>query len=128
MIVKTVVDKETPVIIHTVTGEVTFKELKSSYEAVLAHPEFQTDMPSMWDLRDADASRFDRQDVIRLARYIETQIKNRSEYKVAVIVSRDLEYGLSRMYQVAVADLPAKIGIFMNFEEAKHWISGSDSP
>ncbi len=36
-----------------------------------------------------------------------------------MIVSRDLEYGLSKKYQVAAADLPAKIGIFINLEEAK---------
>jgi hypothetical protein len=77
-------------------------------------------------MRNADASKFDRQDVIRLARYFETQLKNRAEFKVAVIVSRDLEYDLSRMYQVAAADLPAKIGIFINLEDAKKWVSGSD--
>jgi hypothetical protein len=38
-----------------------------------------------------------------------------------------LEYGLSKTYQVAAADLPAKIGIFINLEEAKKWVTGSDS-
>ena len=126
MIVNTFVDKKSSVIIHTVTGEITFQEIKSSYEAVLSHPDFQEDMCVIWDIRDADASKFDSQDVIRLARYFETQLKNRAKFKVAVIVSRDLEYGLSRMYQVAAADLPAKIGIFINLENAKKWVTGSD--
>jgi len=126
MMVNTVVDKKAAVMIHTVTGEMTFDEIKSSYEAILSHPEFQEDMNSIWDMRNADASKFDRQDVIRLARYFETQLKNRAEFKVAVIVSRDLEYDLSRMYQVAAVDLPAKIGIFNNLEEAKKWVIGSD--
>ena len=126
MIINTVVDKKAAVMIHTVTDEITFEEVKSSYEAILSHPDFQEDMNSIWDIRNADASKFDSQDVIRLARYFETQIKNRAEYKVAVIVSRDLEYGLSRTYQVAAADLPAKIGIFINLEDAKKWVMGSD--
>jgi hypothetical protein len=126
MIVNTVVDKKASVMIHTVTGEMTFDEIKSSYEAILSHPDYQEDMNSIWDMRNADASKFDRQDVIRLARYFETQLKNRAEFKVAVIVSRDLEYDLSRMYQVAAVDLPAKIGIFNNLEEAKKWVIGSD--
>lgn len=67
---------------------------------------------------------YDSQDVIKIARYFETQTKNRAKYKVAVIVSRDLEYGLSKTYQVAAADLPAKIGIFNNLEEAKKWVTG----
>ena len=126
MIVNTVVDKKAAVMIHTITGKMTFDEIKSSYEAILSHPEFQEDMNSIWDMRDADASEFDSQDVIRLARYFETKLKNRVEFKVAVIVSRDLEHGLSRMYQVAAVDLPAKIGIFNNLEEAKKWVTGSD--
>ena len=125
MIVNTFVDKKSSVIIHTVTGEITFQEIKSSYEAVLSHPDFQEDLCVIWDIRDADASKFDSQDVIRLARYFETQLKNRAKFKVAIIVSRDLEYGLSRMYQVAAADLPAKIGIFINLEDAKKWVTGS---
>jgi hypothetical protein len=127
MIVNTVVDKKASVMIHTVTGEMTFDEVKSSYESVLSHPDFQENMNSIWDIRDADASKFDSQYVIRLARYFENQLKNRPEFKVAIIVSRDLEYGLSKTYQVAAADLPAKIGIFINLEEAKKWVTGSDS-
>ena len=83
-------------------------------------------MNSIWDMRNADASKFDRQDVIRVARYFETQFKNRAKFKVAVIVFRDLEYDLSKIYQVAAADLLAKIGIFNNLEKAKKWLAGSD--
>ena len=125
MKVNTVVDKKDEIMIHTVTGEMTIDEVKSSYETILSHPEFQEDMNSIWDMRDADASKFENQDVIRIARYFETQFKNRSEFKVAVIVSRNLEYDLSTTYQVATADLPAKIGIFFNLEEARKWLTGS---
>ncbi len=126
MTVNTVVDKKASVAIHTVTGEITFQEIRSSYESVHSHPDFQENMNSIWDIRDADASKFDSQEVIKIARYFETQTKTRAKYKVAVIVSRDLEYGVSRKYQVAAADLPAKIGIFINLDEAKKWVTGSD--
>lgn len=126
MKVNTVVDKKDAIMIHTITGEMTFDEIKSSYEVILSHPEFQENMNSIWDMRDADASKFENQDVIRIARYFETQLKNRTEFKVAVIVSRNFEYNLSTTYQVATADLPAKIGIFHNFEEAKKWLTGLD--
>jgi len=125
MPVKTVIDKKTGVMIRTVTGKITFEEIKSSYEASVTHPNFQKDMNVIWDVRDADASKFDNQDVIRIARYFETQLKDHADYKVAVIVSRDLEFGLSRTYQVAAADLPAKIEIFINLEDAKKWVTGS---
>jgi hypothetical protein len=126
MKVNTVVDKKAEAIIHTVTGEITYEGIKSSYESARSLPDFQENMNSIWDIRDADASKFDSQDVIKTARYFETQTKNRTEYKTAVIVSRDLEHGVSKIYQVAAADLPAKIRVFNNLEEAKKWITGSD--
>jgi hypothetical protein len=126
MKVNTLVDQEALTMIHTVTGEMTLGEIKSSYEAILSHPEFQEGMNSIWDMRDADASKFENQDVIRIARYFETQFKNRAEFKVALIVSRDFEFDLSKIYQVAAADLPAKIEIFNNLEEAKRWLMGPD--
>ena len=126
MKVNTVVDKKNAIMIHTVTGKMSFDDIKSAYEAISLRPEFQEGMNSIWDMRKADASKFDRQDVIRVARYFETQFKNRAKFKVAVIVFRDFEYDLSKIYQVAAADLPAKIGIFNNLEEAKKWLAGSD--
>ena len=112
--------------IRTVTGELTFEDIKSSYEASLIRPDFQMNMNVIWGLRDADASKIYKEDVIKIARYFETYIKNGDEYKAALVVSSDLEYGLSRMYQVAVADLPAEIGIFRSLEEAKKWVGESD--
>ena len=44
MTINTVVDKKAFVIIHTVTGEMTFEEIKSSYESVCAHPNFKENM------------------------------------------------------------------------------------
>ena len=126
MVVNTVVDKKAAVMIHTVTGKITFEGIKSSYAESVTHPDFQKDMNVIWDIRDADASEFDSHDVIRIARYFETQLKNRAKYKVAVIVSRDLEYDLSRTYQVASVDLPPKIEIFISLEDAKKWLTDSD--
>lgn len=126
MKVNTVVDKKAAIMIHTVTGNITFEGIKSSYAGSITHPDFQKDMNVIWDIRDADASNFGSHDVIRLARYFETQLKNRTKYKVAVIVSRDLEYDLSRTYQVASADLPPQIEIFNNLEDAKDWLAGSE--
>ena len=125
MKVNTFVDKKASVMIHTVTGEMTFEEIKSSYEAVITHPDYKDNFNSIWDLRDADASKFDSQDVIKIARFFESKTKNRTKYKVAVIVSRDSEYNLSRKYQVAAADLPAKVDIFIDLEAAKRWVTGT---
>ena len=110
----------------TVNEEITFEEIRSSYEAILSHPDYQDGMNSIWDVRNADASKLDTHEIIRIASYFESKLRNRPEYKVAIVVSRDLEYGLSKIYQVASADLPAKIRVFDNFEKAKKWGIGAE--
>ena len=125
MIVNTVVDYA--VMIHTVSGEMTYEGIKSSYEAaLLTHPDFQNDMHVIWDVRNADPSNFQREDIIRIARYFESQLKDRGDYKAAVVVSRDLESDLTKVYQVAAADLSPKIGIFRSLEEAKKCLMEGD--
>jgi hypothetical protein len=126
MPLNTVFDKKIRLIIRTVTGELTFEEIKSSYEALLSHPDFQKDMHVIWDVRDADPSRFEREDIIRIARYFESKLKYRGDYKAAVVVSRDLESDLTKVYQVAAADFSTKIGIFRSLEAAKRWIMEPD--
>jgi len=126
MPIKTVIDKKTGVMIRTVTGVITIEEIKSSYEASLTHPDFQDDMHVIWDVRDADASKYHRRDIIRISRYFETQLKDRADYKAAVVVSRDLESDLTKVYQVAAADLYPEIGIFRSLKEAKKWVMEPD--
>jgi len=66
MPVNTVIDKKAGVMIRTVTGELTFEDIKSSYEASLIRPDFQMNMHVIWDLRDADASKIYKEDVIKI--------------------------------------------------------------
>ena len=92
MKVNTEVDKKAALMIHTVTGNITFEGIKSSYATSITHPDFRKDMNVIWDIRDADASNFGSHDVIKMARYFETKLKKRAKNKVAVIVSRYMEY------------------------------------
>ena len=126
MPLKTVIDKKIRLTIRTVTGELTFEEIKSSYEALLSHTDFQKDMHVIWDVRDADPSKFEREDIIRIARYFEPKLKYLGDHKAAVVVSRELESDLTKIYQVAAADFSTKIGIFRSLEEAKKWVLEPD--
>ena len=83
-------------------------------------------MHIIWDVRDAGPSNFQREDIIRIARYFEAQLKDRGDYKAAVVVSRDLESDLTKVYQVAAADLSPKIGIFRSLAEARKWVMEPD--
>jgi len=45
---------------------------------------------------------------------------------MAIVASRDLEYGISRMYQVYVDGLPVEVKVFRNIEPARNWVGESD--
>lgn len=45
------------------------------------------------------------------------------ENKAALIVSQDIDYGMSRMYQILMEDItPGEISVFKNIDEAEEWI------
>jgi len=127
MTVKTVTDQKAGVIVRTVIGDLTLEEFKSSFDAALTHPDFQKNMPVIWDFRNADLSKIFKQDLDQIANHIKSHAENRgANFRVALVASRDLEYGVLRMYEAIGYDLPLHIRVFRRFEEAKEWASESD--
>ena len=127
MPVKTVIDQKTDVIIRTVKGGFTFQDFKSAFHGMLTPPDFQKNMPVIWDFTKADLSKIFKQDLDQIANHIKSHTKNRgANYRVALVALRNLEYGVLRMFEATVYDLPFGIRVFRSFEEAKKWLIESD--
>ncbi len=128
MPIETLINKETRLIIRKITEEFNFEDIKSSFEASIRNPDFHKNMPVIWDLRNADASKLSEQNLQQIIDYIEKSTESRGAgYKVALVASRDLEYGVSRMYEAMGYDLPRKIQVFREFDKAERWVIESDT-
>jgi len=107
----------------TASGAITGKEILQALQELLTDPDFKTNMDVLWDFRAVTTRNIDTQEIKDLVTFIRAnQTKRGSDYRVALVVSQDLHYGLARMYEAYSQDLPAQIKIFGKLDEAIAWL------
>ena len=124
MQITTNIDKEKSLRTHTIVGQFTIDELTEALKEVYKNPQYDSEMNVLWDIRDADASSFTMQDITKLSNIVSRQWGTKGESRAAIVVSRDLEYGLSRMYDMLSANqIKSQIKAFRDINEAFEWLS-----
>jgi hypothetical protein len=125
MHVKTNADHDKHLTIHTVTGEPSFEEsmafFKQFYEGELTQN-------VLWDFTKASLARISSEHTETILDYVRQYVEKREGGKTAIIVSKDLEYGMSRMIitLAELKDIPFELEIFRSLEEAVQWIGIKD--
>ncbi len=97
MEISTLIDKERNVRSHKVKGLISVRDLKEKLLAFYMSPDYDPDMNALWDLREADFSSVTSAEVESLMEMVKEHWGQGGKSKAALIVSKDLDYGLSRM-------------------------------
>jgi len=50
------------------------------------------------------------------------QEKRGKNYRVALVVSREIDFGLARMFEAYSQEFPFEIRIFKNLQDAEQWL------
>ena len=108
------------IIIGTVTGPMTLKEMQESAEASWQKVEDPC-IRILWDLRTAVFT-LSPDEVRTLAYFIKTHSPT-GDIRTAFVVKKDLHYGLVRMFMVYRERAKTKTGIFRSMEEALDWLT-----
>lgn len=78
---------------------------------------------AMWDFRGCTPiETFSYKEINSIVNYIETSTTIHWSPKVAILVDGDLQYGLSRMFQIMTSDKPSCIEVFKEEDEALQWL------
>jgi len=115
------IDRDRRVATVRLTGTLQATDIKDAFSAMVAHPDFEPGFNSLWDLRGASAARLDFEalrDVVRAAAFKKDA---RGSGKVAVVVAHDVDYGVSRIYEMLASGLPTVVNVFRRLEEAEAW-------
>ena len=108
---------------HTVTGTIDVDKLIKHLQALYISPDFDSDMNALWDIREANSSLVTKEDVTVLIDFVATQWGREAKNKMALVATRDMEYGMSRMYQIMLeGKTTSKVAIFKDIQEAENWI------
>jgi len=120
-IIETIVDSQGDLSVFTVNGKLTADEIIERVE------EYYTKHPTklvLWIMGDVDLSAITREGIERIIQTAKKNTGKRKEGKTAIVGSKDIEYGLARMYEAytGLENLPYEYKIFKNVDEAKEWL------
>ena len=108
---------------HIIKGIIDISKLSLYLKQLYSESNFNLEFNVFWDLREADFSKVSSEEVRSLMNYVSNTWGKSGKNKAALIVSQDLGFGLSRMYQMLMeSSSSSRIAIFKEIDEAKNWI------
>ena len=125
MAITTTIDSETGLRTHVVTGELTPEDLIETFEKAFSRDDFHAGSNALWDFQGATGKNLFPGEIRSL---VDAVVKHRSGdegTRIAVVVARDLDFGLARMYeQMLEAATPVRVMVFRDCGEAEIWAKG----
>ena len=120
MDVITEIDYQSRIRKHRVLGSVAYADLKSYLLKLYDAPDFDDSLHSLWDFSFAEGiDNLTTEEVRALVLLVASKWNTSSQVKSALVVSRELEYGLARMYEMqlsAMSDNETKV-----FKDLEEW-------
>jgi hypothetical protein len=84
-------------------------------------------MNTLWDLREADVSSFPSNQVQHVQSFVSKYWGEGGKNRSALVVSADVAYGLSRMYEIiSEGKTEGKIMVFRDYDEALNWVQSKE--
>ena len=119
-------DRKTGIWRITIHGEISVADIVAVSSNLYGSDEYVVGAPRLWDARGVSGpvsiQGTDLQEIVNLPESGHL----RSAGKVAVVVSRELDYGMTRMYQAFAEELPSSTRIFRDMAEAERWLLEED--
>jgi hypothetical protein len=112
---------DSKLVIYTCQGALVDDDFIQAVRKAYADPD-QYPLLSLWDLRDVDLQSITADSIERLSELTAKVWNGEVKGKTAVVATKKLVYGLSRMYQQTAGDQPRDIVIFEDMDSACSWL------
>lgn len=119
--IKTIKDKALDLTTNTVKGEITYNDLE---KWIIDYYSGTVTKFILWDFTEAGLHKITTEEFRKMAELVKQKSKRKERGKSALVYSKDLEFGLGRMFEALSEsegiEFPFKS--FKNLEEAKKWL------
>lgn len=123
------VDETRGIVRLSLAGRLTARDVIHAIEELKGGPHYAPDLPRLWDLRQADLSKLSRDEFGRISRAARASHMSKPGAHVAVLVSRDIDFGMARMFELTEGDnLLASMRVFRDVEAALAWLAEGRPP
>jgi hypothetical protein len=113
-------DRDSGIWTLVLSGSLGAEEVAAAIREMYESPDYRPDAPRLYDARafeDVFATR-----ELRSLAYRPEFIQAVDDARSAIVVSRDVAFGMARMYQAWMDDQPVKVRVFHEIEEARAWL------
>ena len=120
-------DRATGILRATATGVLDFdrescmQEFIRAMLEIVGGREYHPAVPTIWDLRQLDFSRTNREQEERLVG-IRERFPLRKDARLAYVVGDDFAFGMVRMLDTLMDEQPERSNIFYDYQQAEHWL------
>lgn len=113
------IEPETGVAIATCCGVLRLSDARDGASALWTAPGW-LGQSAVWDFREATFS-LSTADIREVATFITSHQPTTPPARIAFVTTRDVDFGLSRMFEAYRADPRTTFRVFRDYEEALHW-------
>jgi hypothetical protein len=118
------IDKESGIVYTTIDGRTNTDEIVESLESLLNNPDFKPGLNGIADLRNSEMDTFSA-DVKRIAGLMIEYRNKIGPSKTAVVISKDVTFGMTRVFQAFSEQSSIETAIFRDMEEALRWLGAN---
>lgn len=115
------IDKEKNIAFIKLAGQLSRKIILDAFDFTVSDKRYKSGMGRIWYFKDADLSSLDPMDIIEMAQYSTRFPPGINDVKVAFVASSDIEYGMSRMFELSSRS-KTPIYVFRTMDEAEKWM------
>jgi hypothetical protein len=115
------IDKESGIVHTTIEGHTSTDEIVAGLRNLMDHPDFRPGLKGIADLRNSQLDTFSA-DVREIANLIIEYQDKIGPSRTAVLVSKDVTFGMARVFQAFSEQSSIETAIFRNKEEALQWL------
>jgi hypothetical protein len=125
MPIRTIIEKDNGLIQTSASGRVSGPDLVDYYKRLRNHPDFKHDLNEIFDATQVEEIDVTADDVRRLSAVTEEYTSLGVPVKVAIVAPGDLEFGMSRMYELLQTRSINTLRVFRERSLAERWIADS---
>jgi hypothetical protein len=118
------IDQEKNIAYIKIIGPVSSKDILEAFDVAVSDEKYKKGMGRLWDFTEIDLSSIESSVIPSMARHSLLFPPGICDVKVAFVVTKTMEYGLTRMFQMhSDLDAKTKVIIFNTIDEAERWMT-----
>ncbi len=116
------IDKNLGVVLTTATGRLTDEDILEDKRQLTSDPDFSPGLVELSDIRAVTELAVTPEGIAKMVMQDAEDADKLGAHKLAIVVSKEVAFGLARMYESMTEQNMPNVQIFREMSEAREWL------